>query len=152
MDVGWLWSSLRMLEEGKVDESDKRKDEIEEYQRERRKALNKLGEEHVPRFFKWAFFSFSLFQFPSCMLLKAAMALLFRKSKDSCGRDIWITNETYWELRESPGFSHLEDPHLWWWDNADHDKRKMERNEEKILLISAHSWCTPMTGSWVHYP
>lgn len=41
-----------MLEEGKVDESDKKKDEIEEYQRERRKALNKLGEEHVPRFFK----------------------------------------------------------------------------------------------------
>lgn len=41
-----------MLEEGKVDEADKRKDEIEEYQRERRKELNKLGEEHIPRFFK----------------------------------------------------------------------------------------------------
>lgn len=35
-----------------MDEADKRKDEIEEYQRERRKALTKVGEEHVPRFFK----------------------------------------------------------------------------------------------------
>uniref|UniRef100_H3CXL4 Oxysterol-binding protein n=1 Tax=Tetraodon nigroviridis TaxID=99883 RepID=H3CXL4_TETNG len=77
----------RMLEEGKVDEADKKKDEIEEFQRERRKALSKLGEEHVPRFFK--------------------------KSKDSCGRDIWISNETYWKLRENPGFSHLENPRLW---------------------------------------
>lgn len=42
----------RMLEEGKVEESDKKKDDIEEYQRERRKELAKRGEEHVPRFFK----------------------------------------------------------------------------------------------------
>lgn len=55
MDEGWLWS-FRMLEEGKVDETDKKKDEIEEHQRERRKELNKMGEEHVPRFFKWALF------------------------------------------------------------------------------------------------
>lgn len=41
-----------MLEEGKVDESDKKKDDIEEYQREWRKELSKRGEEHVPRFFK----------------------------------------------------------------------------------------------------
>lgn len=41
-----------MLEEGKVEEADKKKDEIEEHQRERRKELNKAGEEHVPRFFK----------------------------------------------------------------------------------------------------
>lgn len=51
MDEGWLWS-FRMLEEGKIDETDKKKDEIEEHQRERRKELNKMGEEHVPRFFK----------------------------------------------------------------------------------------------------
>uniref|UniRef100_A0AAQ5XPB9 Oxysterol-binding protein n=1 Tax=Amphiprion ocellaris TaxID=80972 RepID=A0AAQ5XPB9_AMPOC len=42
----------RMLEEGKVDEADIKKDEIEEYQRERRKELTKKGEDHVPRFFK----------------------------------------------------------------------------------------------------
>ncbi|XP_056908045.1 oxysterol-binding protein-related protein 7 isoform X1 [Takifugu flavidus] len=77
----------RMLEEGKVDETDKKKDEIEERQRERRKELSKMGKDHVPRFFK--------------------------KSTDSCGRDVWITNETYWKLRENPGFSRLENPQLW---------------------------------------
>lgn len=41
-----------MLEEGKVDEADRKKDDIEEFQRERRKELSKRGEEHVPRFFK----------------------------------------------------------------------------------------------------
>ena len=41
-----------MLEEGKVNEADKKKDEIEEIQRERRKELAKRGEDHVPRFFK----------------------------------------------------------------------------------------------------
>uniref|UniRef100_A0A673NKA0 Oxysterol-binding protein n=1 Tax=Sinocyclocheilus rhinocerous TaxID=307959 RepID=A0A673NKA0_9TELE len=41
----------RLLEKGKVEEADKRKDEIEEKQRERRKAMTKRGEEHVPRFF-----------------------------------------------------------------------------------------------------
>lgn len=41
-----------MLEDGQVDEADKSKDDIEEYQRERRKELGKKGEEHVPRFFK----------------------------------------------------------------------------------------------------
>lgn len=47
-----------MLEEGKVDETDRKKDEIEEFQRERRKELSKRGEEHVPRFFKYVFFVF----------------------------------------------------------------------------------------------
>ena len=41
-----------MLEEGLVDEADRKKDEIEELQRRRRKELAKKGEEHVPRFFK----------------------------------------------------------------------------------------------------
>lgn len=41
-----------MLEEGKVADADKMKDDIEEKQRERRKELSKKGEEHVPRFFK----------------------------------------------------------------------------------------------------
>ncbi|KAM9424455.1 oxysterol-binding protein-related protein 7 [Pholidichthys leucotaenia] len=77
----------RMLEEGKVDEADKKKDEIEEMQRERRKALTKSGEEHVPRFFK--------------------------KAKDASGRDVWLTNRTYWALRENPGFAGLESIILW---------------------------------------
>uniref|UniRef100_A0A4W6DXN6 Oxysterol-binding protein n=1 Tax=Lates calcarifer TaxID=8187 RepID=A0A4W6DXN6_LATCA len=77
----------RMLEEGKVDEADRKKDEIEEIQRERRKELTKKGEEHVPRFFK--------------------------KAKDSCGRDVWLTNGTYWKLRENPGFAKTENIVLW---------------------------------------
>ncbi|XP_037545225.1 oxysterol-binding protein-related protein 6 [Nematolebias whitei] len=42
----------RLLEEGKVEEADKKKDEVEEKQRDRRKEMAKKGEEHIPRFFK----------------------------------------------------------------------------------------------------
>ncbi|RVE59910.1 hypothetical protein OJAV_G00193580 [Oryzias javanicus] len=77
----------RMLEEGKVAEADKTKDDIEEKQRERRKEFSKRGEEHVPRFFK--------------------------KAKDSSGQDVWLTNGTYWELRENPGFANLDNVTLW---------------------------------------
>ncbi|KAM6898201.1 oxysterol-binding protein-related protein 7 [Lycodopsis pacificus] len=77
----------RMLEDGKVDEADRKKDDIEEFQRERRKELGKRGEEHVPRF--------------------------FRKAKDSCGRDVWLTNETYWKLRQNPGFAKTENITVW---------------------------------------
>ncbi|XP_068610323.1 oxysterol-binding protein-related protein 7 [Brachionichthys hirsutus] len=77
----------RFLEEGKVDETDKKKDDIEAFQRERRRELSKRGEEHVPRF--------------------------FRKAKDSCGRDVWLTNGTYWKLRENPGFADTENLILW---------------------------------------
>ncbi|XP_059180859.1 oxysterol-binding protein-related protein 7 [Centropristis striata] len=77
----------RMLEDGKVDEADVKKDEIEDFQRERRKELSKKGEEHVPRFFK--------------------------KAKDTCGRDVWLTNGTYWKLRENPGFANMENITLW---------------------------------------
>ena len=41
-----------MLEEGNVEGADNKKDELEEFQRERRKELAKKGEEHTPRFFK----------------------------------------------------------------------------------------------------
>lgn len=44
--------TVRLLEEGKVDECDKKKDEVEEKQRERRKILAKKGEDHIPRFFR----------------------------------------------------------------------------------------------------
>ncbi|XP_067431797.1 oxysterol-binding protein-related protein 7 isoform X2 [Thunnus thynnus] len=77
----------RMLEEGNVEGADNKKDELEEFQRERRKELAKKGEEHTPRFFK--------------------------KAKDSCGRDVWLTNGTYWKLRENPGFANTENIILW---------------------------------------
>ncbi|XP_042363906.1 oxysterol-binding protein-related protein 7 [Plectropomus leopardus] len=77
----------RMLEDGKVDEADKKKDELEDFQRERRKELAKRGEDHVPRFFK--------------------------RAKDACGRDVWLTNGTYWKLRENPGFANIENTVMW---------------------------------------
>ncbi|KAL6094513.1 uncharacterized protein ACO6RY_15909 [Pungitius sinensis] len=77
----------RLLEEGKVEEADRKKDDIEEFQRERRKELSKRGQEHVPRF--------------------------FRKAKDSCGRDVWLSNESYWKLRENPGFANTENLTVW---------------------------------------
>lgn len=46
------FSSIRLLEEGKVAEADKKKDEVEEKQRERRKEMAKMGQEHIPRFFR----------------------------------------------------------------------------------------------------
>ncbi|XP_069578090.1 oxysterol-binding protein-related protein 7-like [Brachyistius frenatus] len=77
----------RLLEEGKVTEADKKKDEVEEKQRERRKEMAKRGEEHVPRF--------------------------FRKAVDEAGRDVWLFNGTYWKLRKDPGFSKMENLDLW---------------------------------------
>lgn len=35
---------------------------------------------------------------------------LHRKSKD----DTWVSNNTYWELRKDPDFTHIEFPTLWW--------------------------------------
>ncbi|XP_028267959.1 oxysterol-binding protein-related protein 6-like isoform X2 [Parambassis ranga] len=77
----------RLLEEGKVAEADKKKDEVEEKQRERRKQMAKKGEEHIPRF--------------------------FRKSVDEAGREVWLSNGTYWKLRKDPGFSKTENLDLW---------------------------------------
>uniref|UniRef100_A0A672RAJ2 Oxysterol-binding protein n=1 Tax=Sinocyclocheilus grahami TaxID=75366 RepID=A0A672RAJ2_SINGR len=77
----------RLLEKGKVEEADKRKDEIEEKQRERRKAMTKRGEEHVPRFFV--------------------------KTLDHAGREAWVTNGIYWKIRENPGFASTENLDLW---------------------------------------
>ncbi|XP_071357511.1 oxysterol-binding protein-related protein 7-like isoform X2 [Trachinotus anak] len=72
----------RLLEEGKVTEADKKKDEVEEKQRERRKEMAKRGEEHMPRF--------------------------FRKAVDEAGREVWLNNGTYWKLRKDPGFSNTQ--------------------------------------------
>uniref|UniRef100_A0A3Q2DZK8 Oxysterol-binding protein-related protein 6-like n=1 Tax=Cyprinodon variegatus TaxID=28743 RepID=A0A3Q2DZK8_CYPVA len=77
----------RLLEEGKLAEADKRKDEVEEKQRERRKEMAKRGEEHIPRF--------------------------FRKALDEAGREVWLYNGTYWKIRQDPGFSKTENLDLW---------------------------------------
>ncbi|XP_026181651.1 oxysterol-binding protein-related protein 6-like isoform X2 [Mastacembelus armatus] len=77
----------RLLEEGKVAEADKKKDEVEGKQRERRKEMAKRGEEHIPRF--------------------------FRKAVDEDGREVWLYNATYWKLRKDPGFSKTQNLDLW---------------------------------------
>ncbi|XP_064171286.1 oxysterol-binding protein-related protein 7-like isoform X2 [Anguilla rostrata] len=77
----------RLLEEGKVNEADKKKDELEEKQRERRRAMEKRGEKHIPRF--------------------------FTKTLDESGREVWVTNGTYWKIREQPGFANTENLDLW---------------------------------------
>nr|XP_046272160.1 oxysterol-binding protein-related protein 7-like isoform X2 [Scatophagus argus] len=77
----------RLLEEGKVAEADKKKDEVEEKQRQRRKEMANRGEEHAPRF--------------------------FRKALDDAGREVWLYNGTYWKLREEPGFAKTENLDLW---------------------------------------
>ncbi|TSK14726.1 Oxysterol-binding protein-related protein 6 [Bagarius yarrelli] len=77
----------RMLEEGRVEEADKKKDEVEEKQRERRKILAKREEQHIPRF--------------------------FRKSVVAAGKEVWLTNGTYWKLRENPGFANIKNLELW---------------------------------------
>ncbi|XP_026102935.1 oxysterol-binding protein-related protein 6 isoform X1 [Carassius auratus] len=77
----------RLLEEGKIEETDKKKDEVEENQRERRKILAKRGEEHIPRF--------------------------FRKTLDAAGREVWLYNGTYWKIRENPGFVNVKNLELW---------------------------------------
>ncbi|XP_059387050.1 oxysterol-binding protein-related protein 6-like isoform X2 [Carassius carassius] len=77
----------RLLEEGKIEETDKKKDEVEENQRERRKILAKRGEEHIPHF--------------------------FRKTLDAAGREVWLYNGTYWKIRENPGFVNDKNLELW---------------------------------------
>uniref|UniRef100_UPI003AB01A5A oxysterol-binding protein-related protein 3 isoform X3 n=1 Tax=Centroberyx gerrardi TaxID=166262 RepID=UPI003AB01A5A len=73
----------RLLEEGNVETAEEQKQRIEQLQRERRRVLEENNITHQPRF--------------------------FRKSKD----DIWVSNNTYWELRKEPGFAQVDCPVLW---------------------------------------
>ncbi|CAL9693987.1 unnamed protein product [Knipowitschia caucasica] len=77
----------RLLEEGKVAEADKKKDYVEQKQREQRKELTKRNEEHQARF--------------------------FYKSVDDSGREVWLYNGTYWSTRDNPGFANTENLDLW---------------------------------------
>ncbi|TNN52175.1 Oxysterol-binding protein-related protein 6 [Liparis tanakae] len=77
----------RLLEEGKVAEADKKKDEVEEKQRERRKEMTKTGEEHTPRFFS--------------------------KSVDEAGREVWLSNGSYYQLRREQALATAETLDLW---------------------------------------
>uniref|UniRef100_A0A672IT01 Oxysterol-binding protein n=1 Tax=Salarias fasciatus TaxID=181472 RepID=A0A672IT01_SALFA len=73
----------RLLEEGNLEAAEEQKQRIEELQRERRRVLEESDASHQTKF--------------------------FRKSKD----DEWVSNNTYWELRKDPGFTHIDFPTLW---------------------------------------
>uniref|UniRef100_A0A3B5MQ22 Oxysterol-binding protein n=1 Tax=Xiphophorus couchianus TaxID=32473 RepID=A0A3B5MQ22_9TELE len=73
----------RLLEEGNLEAAEEQKQRIEQLQRDRRRILEENNVSHQPKF--------------------------FRKSKE----DAWVSNNTYWELRRDPGFSHIEFPTLW---------------------------------------
>ncbi|XP_007570014.1 oxysterol-binding protein-related protein 3 isoform X1 [Poecilia formosa] len=73
----------RLLEEGDLEAAEEQKQRIEQLQRDRRRVLEENNMSHQPKF--------------------------FRKSKE----DAWVSNNTYWELRRDPGFSHIEFPTLW---------------------------------------
>ncbi|XP_070823109.1 oxysterol-binding protein-related protein 3 isoform X2 [Chaetodon trifascialis] len=73
----------RLLEEGNLEAAEEQKQRIEQLQRDRRRVLEENNITHQPKF--------------------------FRKSKD----DTWVSNNTYWELRKDPGFTHIDFPTLW---------------------------------------
>ncbi|KAJ8253141.1 hypothetical protein GJAV_G00209580 [Gymnothorax javanicus] len=77
----------RYLEEGQLELAASEKQRIEDLQRVRRRNMEESGQIHQPRF--------------------------FRKLIDSNQRERWISNNTYWELRKSPGFKNMENPALW---------------------------------------
>uniref|UniRef100_A0ABM5EUF5 Oxysterol-binding protein n=2 Tax=Pogona vitticeps TaxID=103695 RepID=A0ABM5EUF5_9SAUR len=77
----------RLLEEGNVEAAAAEKQRIEELQRSRRRYLEENNMEHVPKFFKKVF--------------------------DANQREVWVSNDMYWELRKDPGFSKIETLKLW---------------------------------------
>ncbi|XP_062867839.1 oxysterol-binding protein-related protein 3a isoform X2 [Trichomycterus rosablanca] len=73
----------RLLEEGDIARAEEQKEKIESLQRDRRRILQENNRTHTPKFFKWS------------------------------ENESWVTNDTYWHLREDPSFSKLEFPVLW---------------------------------------
>ncbi|XP_051871523.1 oxysterol-binding protein-related protein 3-like isoform X2 [Pristis pectinata] len=76
----------RYLEEGNIEAAESQKQRIEQMQRERRRVLEENNMTHQPRF--------------------------FRQSQEG-GKEMWVSTNTYWELRKDPGFDKLEGPILW---------------------------------------
>uniref|UniRef100_UPI00358E7498 oxysterol-binding protein-related protein 6-like isoform X2 n=1 Tax=Myxine glutinosa TaxID=7769 RepID=UPI00358E7498 len=77
----------RFLEEGNLEAASESKSRLEEQQRNRRQFMEENNLEHKPRFFK--------------------------KVKGSDGKESWVDNGTYWDLRKDPGFGNLEHVLLW---------------------------------------
>ncbi|XP_064419729.1 oxysterol-binding protein-related protein 6 isoform X2 [Latimeria chalumnae] len=77
----------RYLEEGNIEAAAAEKQRIEELQRIRKRHIDENNIAYHARF--------------------------FTKVVDGNQREVWVTNDTYWELRKDPGFSKLENPTLW---------------------------------------
>ncbi|XP_069770257.1 oxysterol-binding protein-related protein 3 isoform X2 [Narcine bancroftii] len=76
----------RYLEEGNIEAAETQKERIEQLQRERRRILEENNMTHQPRF--------------------------FRQSQEG-GKEMWVSTDTYWELRKDPGFDQIDGPILW---------------------------------------
>ncbi|XP_078080243.1 oxysterol-binding protein-related protein 7 isoform X1 [Mustelus asterias] len=77
----------RYLEEGNTEAAEVHKQRIEQLQRDRRRIMEENNMVYLSRF--------------------------FTKTIDSSGKESWMSNGTYWELRKDPGFSKLDNPVLW---------------------------------------
>lgn len=68
-----------------------------------------------------------------------------RKSKD----DTWVSNNTYWELRKDPDFSHIDFPTLWWplscWSHT-FFKPAQPLMWSRLVLV------TSVSQSYIHVP
>ncbi|XP_073987106.1 oxysterol-binding protein-related protein 6-like isoform X2 [Rhodnius prolixus] len=77
----------RLLEEGKLEEAERVKSQLEQSQRERRKSKESQGITHQPR---W-----------------------FRKTFTEDGEETWEFKHEYWNVRKNPGFVNLNLDPLW---------------------------------------
>ncbi|XP_059801093.1 oxysterol-binding protein-related protein 3 isoform X1 [Hypanus sabinus] len=76
----------RYLEEGNIEAAESQKQRIEQLQRERRRVLEENNMTHQPRFFRYS---------------------------QEDGKEMWVSTNTYWELRKDPGFNKIDGPILW---------------------------------------
>ncbi|XP_014260176.1 oxysterol-binding protein-related protein 6-like isoform X2 [Cimex lectularius] len=77
----------RLLEEGKIEDAERVKLQLEQSQRERRKKLESEGQVYEPR---W-----------------------FRKTTNEDKEEIWQYKGNYWDLRKNPGFVNLKIEPIW---------------------------------------
>lgn len=45
--------------------------------------------------------------------LESIFLSFLRKDLDQAGKEVWLYNGTYWQLRKDPGFTNTDNLHLW---------------------------------------
>lgn len=45
--------------------------------------------------------------------LESIFSYSLRKDLDQTGKEVWLYNGTYWQLRKDPGFANTDNLHLW---------------------------------------